>query len=169
MELNQTTLRGILAAVLSADTAHIIPKQGNWYNPQEINANIENWCAYRIKSNKPRTAPYYQERTINQTDKNTLCVEKIADIELQFIGPDSETIAQSVCMWPLRGDVKAQFKTVQGAVMYDDYNAVSSFFAQDGLNTITAWNVTFRVLWVQEIESNQNKVVSVVINGNVTK
>ena len=49
MELNQTTLRGILAAILSVDQKYVVPKQGNWFNPQEANANIENWCAYQIR------------------------------------------------------------------------------------------------------------------------
>ena len=38
MTLTQKTLRGILAKVLSVDEKLIIPKQGNWWNPQE-NAN----------------------------------------------------------------------------------------------------------------------------------
>lgn len=171
MELNQTTLRGILAQILSVENSHIVLKQGNWYNPQTSNANVSNWCAYRIKSNKPRTAPFYQTKTTttNGTSAtvNTVCVEKVADIELQFIGPDSETIAQSVCMWPLRGDVKAQFKSVNGAVMYDDYNAVSSFFAQEGKNTVTAWNVNVRVLWIQTMDTTQNKLREVNLGGTV--
>lgn len=167
MELNQTTLRGILAQVLSVDQKYIVPKQGNWYNPQEANANLANWCAYRIKSNRPRTAPYYQETEKNRTAQNTVCIEKIADIELQFIGPQSETLAQSVCMWPMRSDVQAQFKTVQGAVMYDDFNAMSSFFAQEGANTVTAWNVSFRVLWVQTLDTTQNKLTDVAISGQI--
>lgn len=164
MELNQTTLRGILAQVLSVDKSHIVPKQGNWMNPQEAFSNIQNWCAYSIKNNRPRTAPFYQEISSNV---NTVCVEKIADVELQFIGPDSESIAQSVCMWPLRADVKTQLQTVQGAIMYDDLNAVSSVFAQDGLNTVTAWNVTLRILWVQKLDTTQNKVTSVNVNGKI--
>ncbi len=167
MELNQTTLRGILAQVLSVDNRYIVPKQGNWYNPQEANANIENWCAYRIKSNRPRTAPYYQETEKNRTAQNTVCIEKIADIELQFIGPQSETLAQSVCLWPLRSDVKEKFAGVQGAVMYDDYSAVSSYFGQDGMNSITAWNVSFRVLWVQTLDTTQNKLTDVSISGQI--
>ena len=164
MELNQTTLRGILAQVLSVDEKRIVPKQGNWMNPQEAFSNIQNWCAYSIKNNRPRTAPFYQEISSNV---NTVCVEKIADVELQFIGPDSESIAQSVCMWPLRADVKTQLQTVQGAIMYDDLNAVSSVFAQDGLNTVTAWNVTLRILWVQKLDTTQNKVTSVNVNGKI--
>lgn len=171
MELNQTTLRGILAQVLSVDQSRIVPKQGNWINPQEAFSNIDNWCAYRIKSNRPRTAPYYEGKTVTanntSTPVNMVCVEKIADVELQFIGPDSETIAQSVCMWPLRADVKAQLKTVQGAVMYDDMTAVSSVFAQDGLNTVTAWNVNVRILWIQNLDTTQGTVRSVTLNGTV--
>lgn len=173
MELNQTTLRGILAQVLSVDASRIVPKQGNWINPQEAFANIDNWCAYRIKSNSPRTAPFYEGKNVVKdgasSPVNMVCVEKIADIELQFIGPDSETIAQSVCMWPLRSDVKTQFKTVQGAVMYDDYTAVSSVFAQDGLNSVTAWNVNVRVLWVQYLDTTQGTITSAYLGGNITK
>lgn len=171
MELNQTTLRGILAAILSVNLKYIVPKQGNWWNPQETGANVANWCAYRIKSNSPRTAPFYNNKTAvsnnTQTKVNSVYVEKIADIELQFVGPDSETLAQSVCMWPMRADVQAQFKSVQGAVMYDDFNAVSSFFAQEGANTVTAWNVNFRVLWMQNIDTTQQHLVSADINGNI--
>ena len=70
-------------------------------------------------------------------------------------------------MWPLRGDVKAQFKTVNGAIIYDDMSAISSFFTQEGQNTITAWNVNIRVLWTQILETNQNRVTEVTIGGTV--
>ena len=164
MELNQTTLRGILAAVLSVNTNHVVPKQGNWYNPQDANRNIENWCGYRIKSNKPRTLPFYEEE---KAGKNTVCAVKIADIELQFVGPDAETLAQNVCLWPLRSDVAAQFKTVNGAIMPDDLTSISSVFYQDGANSVTAWNVSFRVLWVQKLETTQTIVTTVNVNGTV--
>ena len=164
MELSQTTLRGILAQILSVNTAHVVPKQGNWYNPQDANANIENWCGYRIKSNKPRTLPFYVEE---KSKTNTVCVEKIADIELQFVGPNAEEIAQSVAMWPLRGDVKAQFKTVNGAIMPDDLTAVSSIFVQDGANTVTAWNVGVRVLWYSKLDTTQNIITNVDIGGKI--
>lgn len=128
MELNQTTLRGILAQVLSVDEKYIVPKQGNWWNPQENQQNIKNWCAYQIRSNKPRTAPFY-----NADGKtNRVVVEKIADIALQFVGPDSETLAESVAAWPLRGDVKAALQQVQGALLYDDLTATASPFSRTG-------------------------------------
>lgn len=167
MELNQTTLAGILAQILSVSQDHVVPKQGNWWNPQENQQNIENWCAFLIKSNRPRTAPFYDTATNGQT--NAVCVEKIAEIDLQFVGPQSEDLAQSVAMWPLRADVKAAFKTVQGALMYDDMTAVSSPFYQDGQNTVTAWNVPIRVLWISVMETGQGQMPPVSIYGKVIK
>ena len=166
MELNQTTLRGILAEILSVDEDHVIPKQGNWYNPQDRKSNIENWCAYRIKSSRPRTLPFYQEET---SGKNTVWAEKITEIELQFVGPESEEIAQSVTFWPFRTDVKKQFKSINGALMHDDMAAISSIFAQDGANTITAWNVTIRVLWSTKLDTNQTVLKSADLSGKIVQ
>ena len=159
-ELNLSTLRGILALILSADETYVVPKQGNWWNPQEELASPNNWCAYMIRANRPKSAPYYSENTT----ENRVCVEKIADIELQFVGPDSETIANNVATWPLRSDVQSAFKTVQGAVMYDDMTAIPSVFFQDGNNSVTAWNVTLRVLWVSILNTSQQRLVAAYIN-----
>lgn len=167
MELNQTTLRGILAAILSVDEKYIVPKQGNWWNPQQANANVENWCAYQIKRNRPRTAPFYDEGDNNGTPQNGVAVLKIAEIDLQFVGPQSEDLANSVSMWPFRSDVKAQFQNVHGAVMTDEYDAISSAFYQEGNNTVTAWNVTFKVLWYSILDTNQGIMPELTLTGIV--
>lgn len=173
MELNQTTLRGILAAVLSVDEKYIVPKQGNWWNPQSANANIENWCAYQIRRNRPRTVPFYEEgsNTVNNTTSavNSVAVLKIADIDLQFVGPQSEEIANSVAMWPFRSDVKKEFQKVHGAIMNDEYDAISSAFYQEGANTVMAWNVTISVLWYSILDTDQGRMPQLTLQGNVIK
>lgn len=167
MELNQTTLRGILAAVLSVDPKYIVPKQGNWWNPQKTGANIENWCAYQIRRNRPRTTPFYNEGTDNRTPVNGVAVLKIAEIDLQFVGPKSEDLANSVAMWALRTDVQNQFKTVHGAIMNDEYDAVSTPFYQEGANTVMAWNVSIRVLWYSILDTTQGPMPQLTLNGKV--
>jgi hypothetical protein len=171
MELNQTTLRGILAAIFNVDQKYIVPKQGNWFNPQEADPNIENWCAYQIRQNRPRTTPFYNvgEQTSGQikTKVNGVAVLKIADIDLQFVGPQSEELAESVAAWPLRNDVAEQFQTVQGAIMNGEFNAVSSTFMQDGNNTVMAWNVTIRVQWYSIIDTNQGLMPYLNLNGKI--
>ena len=169
MELNQTTLRGILAAVLSVDPKYVVPKQGNWWNPQSKEANIANWCAYQIKSNRPRTAPFYNEGSVTQqsitTPVNGVAVLKIAEIDLQFVGPQSEELANSVAMWPFRSDVKAEFQKVHGAIMTDEYDAISSHFYQDGANTVMAWNVTIQVLWYSILDTTQGFMPGLDLEG----
>ncbi len=167
MELNQTTLRGILAAVLSVNPKYVVPKQGNWWNPQDKEANIANWCAYQIRRNRPRTAPFYNEGKDNGQPVNGVAVLKIADIDLQFVGPQSEELANSVAMWPFRSDVKAEFQKVHGAIMTDEYDAISSNFHQEGANTVMAWNVTISVLWYSILDTSQGLMPASSLEGNV--
>lgn len=169
MELNQTALRGILARVLSVDPKYIVPKQGNWWNPQDANANIANWCAYAIRRSTPRTVPLYHEETVNGQAVNMAATERIATIDLQFVGPDSETLANSVAFWPLRSDVADEFRAVRGAVMNDGLEADSSPFWQEGDNAVTAWNVTIKVLYWQTINTAQGAFPEVDFGGRVVK
>lgn len=151
MELNQSTLRGILAQITSVNQSNIVPKQGNWWNPQEQLIQPDTWCAYQIRSNQPRTVPFYSAGE----NTNRAVVEKIATIDLQFVGPQSEEIAQNVALWPLRSDVADAFKQVNGALMLTGMEAQSSVYYQAGNNTVLAWNVTIKVLWYQVLKTNQ--------------
>ena len=167
MELNQTTLRGILAQILSVDEKYVVLKQGNWWNPQSKDANIANWCAYQIRRNRPRTTPFYDEGINNGQPVNGVAVLKIAEIDLQFVGPQSEDLANSVAMWPLRADVQEQFRTVHGAIMNDEYDAVSSVFYQEGGNTVMAWNVSFSVMWYSIMDTTQGTMPALTLEGNI--
>lgn len=167
MELNTTTLRGILAAILSIDENHVVPKQGNWWNPQQTNANIENWCAFQIRSNKPRTAPFYNTGKEENTKVNGAAILKIATIDLQFVGPQSEDLAQNVALWAMRSDVQKQFKQVRGAVLYDGAEAISSIFSQEGNNTVIAWNSTLQVLWYSVLDTSQDQMPALIFNGKI--
>jgi len=171
MDLNQTTLRGILAQILSnslkVNEAYIVPKQGNWWNPQEALTKPDTWCAYVIRSNKPVTAPYFSKGESGQQPVNRAMVDKIATIDLQFVGPQAETIAQSVALWPHRVDVAAAFATVQGAVMYTDMDARSASFYQDGANNVLSWNTSIKVHWVQELDTSQGLITGADITGTI--
>ena len=165
MELNQKTLRGILAQILLVDEKYIVPKQGNWWNPQEQINSPDTWCAYIIRSNRAVTAPFYKELD----GKNCAVTEKIVTIDLQFVGPQSETIAQSITMWPLRQDVSEVLSKVQGSIMYTDAEAKSSNFYQSGNNNVVAWNTTIKILWYYILETTQSTWPQVTLNGTVKR
>lgn len=165
MQLNQTTLRGILAEILSVDQNHVVPKQGNWWNPQQKGADIENWCAYRIKRSVPKTPPFYAELS---EGVGSVAVLKVSVVELQFVGPLAEQLAQSVAMWALRGDVKEALAAVRGAIMYENLEAVPSDFYQEGANTVIAWNVPeLKIMWFDTVETNQKPIMTIDIGGKI--
>ena len=165
MELNQSTLRGILAQILSVDEKYIVPKQGNWWNPQTQAESPDTWCAYLIRSNKPRTAPFYYK----DNNTNYVVTEKIATIDLQFVGTQSEEVAQSIAMWPLRDDVAVALQSIQGSLLPDDMDARSLTFYQDGANTVLSWNVTIRILWYSVLRTDQGEMPNLVMNGKINK
>jgi len=165
MELNQSTLRGILASITSVNENYIVPKQGNWWNPQEQAQKPDTWCAYMIRSNQPRTLPFYH----TENGRSLVTAEKIATIDLQFVGPQSEEIAQSVALWPLRSDVARVLKTVQGALLPDDMTARSTPFHQDGTNNVVSWNVTIRILWYSVQETGQAAMPGVTLEGTMNR
>ena len=168
MELNQTTLRGILATILSCSQDYVVPKQGNWWNPQEAAAVRPNtWCAYVIRSNRPVTAPWFEPGVKNQVPANRALVNKIANIDLQFVGPRAEELAQSVAYWPARADVAKEFAKAGGAILYTDMEARSSSFYQDGANNVLAWNVSIKVHWVHEMFTGQGVITGASVSGNI--
>lgn len=163
MELNQSTLRGILAQITSVDEKFIVPKQGNWWNPQENLNQPDTWCAYLIRSNTPRTAPFY----IKGANGNQAAVEKIATIDLQFVGQQAEELAQTVAFWNLRTDVNEALKQVQGSILYSDKEAQSSNFYQQGSNNVLAWNTTIKILWFHLLDTNQGLFPNMELNGYI--
>lgn len=165
MELNQSTLRGILAQITSVNEKYIVPKQGNWWNPQEQIQKPDTWCAYVIRSNRPVTVPFYNEGDLSGVPQNGVATLKIANIDLQFVGPQAEEIAQNVAMWPLRADVQAEFKKVNGALMNDAMEAASSNFYQNGTNNVMAWNVSIRVQWYHVMDINQDQMPFIQFEG----
>ena len=164
--LNQKTLHGILAAITSVNKDFIVPKQGNWWNPQEVKtgAKPNNWLAYSAK-HEQRTLPFYH--TADDKRSNAATVEMLSTIELQFVGPDSEDLAQSVALWYLRTDVKQQLAACGGSMLPDAVNPTPSTFYQDGLNTVTAWNVQIRVLWFKLIETEQPIIMTINTGGQI--
>ena len=165
-KVNQKNLRGILAAIFRIDKKYIVPKQGNWYTPREDGCKTENWCAYRIKSNRPRTAPFGVPITEGKESKAVL---KIAEIELQFVGKDAEEIAAGVAFWATREDIAEILKPYRASVLYEDYTAIPSDFLQGGLNDNVAWNIpSVKIAWYDIISAEKNPLMTIDIGGTIT-
>ena len=164
MVLNQSLLRGILARILSVDQSYIVPKQGNWYNPQDRD-QLSTFIAYVLRSSDSIVMPYYFNGALNPT---SVALKK-GVLELQFVGNSAEELADSVSHWIHRKDVQAEFKAVNAQLMATDFgNYQVSNFSQAGLNTVLAFNVSCPLQWISTIEANQDRIESATMTGGLT-
>ena len=56
MDLTQDVLRGMLATIFAVDPMYVLPRQGNWFNPQDMLPTAEKpktWVAFDIEFDKP--------------------------------------------------------------------------------------------------------------------
>ena len=155
MALTQTTLRSILAQVLSIDSKYIIPKQGNWFNPQDTPVATDKpdtWIAYNIDMGVPRNLPMLMETT---TGSLASVVWNLGSAEIQFVGKRAEELAQTLPHWIHRRDVKDAFAAIGAELMADDTAYKVHTYYQDGLNTQLAFRVTLKIMHSTVIETAQ--------------
>lgn len=151
--LDHASLQHILAKIFFGDydakeISLIVPKQGNWLNPQSQDTKVSTWIGYLIRENpttlSPRSYSYVDEDGAGCSET---VVTHVATIDLQFVGVNAEQWAQSVCLWDSRDDVAEAFLPVSGQLMNRKRNVVAVPYWQDGGNTILSFNVTIYVVW----------------------
>ena len=149
-KLTSDLLRTILIEIFFAEAdrlafgKYIVPKQGNWYNPQDTKTDkIATWIGYNIPFRKGKIrARLDQDEEHNEEN----IVSEIVTIELQFIGAKAEEIALSVMHWNSRTDVHEAFSVVSGQLFDEEVRVIQSIYKQDGLNTIYAYNIKRRLM-----------------------
>ena len=164
--INQGTMGTILQTIFQLPDGFTVPKQGNWYNPQDL-SNSGTWLAYLIRNAKPVAYPYDQD---NGDGTYYRTVPMIGTLELQFVGPDAEALAQSCSLWLTRPDISALFDTNYSQIAYEDFGQYEvSNFTQNGLNNVLAYNVRGKIQWANMIQVS-GTLITVVdpIDGNVT-
>ena len=157
-------LRATLATVLGVDPQYVVPRQGNVFNPQagEPNpARPRTWCGFRIDGERTVTAPHYVPN--GTPAKNYSVVHKTATVSLQFVGDQAEDLANSVAHWPHDAVAQDAFGAYDGRVFADSGDIVVTDFDQQGANTVLAYNVRIRIVWADEIDSQETRPMEPVV------
>lgn len=170
-QLSMETLGDMLVHVLKVDAKFIVPKQGNWWNPQTRTADGSKpatWCAYRIEDDPALLMPYYETDTDDSAGEleNVSVAQSVARVVLQFVGPRAHELAQNVKHWPQRTDVSTQLARVSGS-LFSDISVTPIDFAQEGENTVIAWTVRMRIRWASTLVAEQPIVTSATLGGEV--
>lgn len=169
--LNLDNLRTILSEIFFAvdvradNLKYIVPKQGNWYNPQDNTADmIATWIGYNIPDRRSIIRP----RSVVVEDTVENVVNEIVTIDLQFIGTDAEAAALSVMHWNSRADVQEALAVVSGQPLDESVRVIQSIYKQEGFNTTYAYNVKRRIVCANTQSTVASLLQHVYIAGNVT-
>ena len=160
MSLTQSFMQNFLSAAFNVPTGFIVPKQGNWFNPQDAaptNFQTDTWCAYKVGDGHPYQMPYFQP-TLNGSAPIATTHMK-SEVEIQLVGSQAEYMAQTIALWPLRTDLQALLwpsgMALSGSRL-GEY--IVSNFAQDGLNSVLAYNTSIVIQWLNEVQTQQTQL-----------
>ena len=137
---------------------YVIPKQGNWFNvidnmPETL--KVDTWCAFQMGRTRRVTESFYDVLTDGTGSVPTAVM--VTSIKVQLVGTLAEYGVQSMTHWGLRNDL-LQFLSASGMAFLPaglgEY--FPSDFAQDGANTVFAYNSEFEIEWLLEIPSTQS-------------
>ena len=170
MRLNQKNLGPLLATILGVEEKYVVPRQGNVWNPQLVDSDTGRpvtWCAYRIDGERPVTVSHFVADA-ESTPRNWSVQHKTATVTLQFIGDIAEDLANDVGHWTHREAVRAALAQFDAQLYGDSGEVIVSDFDQQGANTVLAYNVRFRMVWADEIDTEQDHIIGMVMVGEVT-
>jgi hypothetical protein len=169
MDLTQDVLRGMLATIFAVDPMYVLPRQGNWFNPQDMLPTAEKpktWVAFDIEFDKPLDIVHYQGNAGSGFGNDSV-QHRTANIVLQLVGTRAHSLAYSVGHWIHNQTVRDQLALIEGQLFGDVGAITTTDFHQDGANTVKAYNVRFRVVWVSRIPTGQGLFEDVAFQGKV--
>lgn len=171
--ITQANTRTIIATVFNVPLEYVIPRQGNWFNPQDKeNLKYKTWIAYTMDDETPRVLPFMQQGNLpNQSGVGSEISTSydITRIRLQMVGKDAEILSKSVRHWLNNTTIINLFDSYKSQLLAQDLGRCTiSNFIQDGLNSVIAYNVDFRVQYANMFEITETAAISATINGDLT-
>jgi hypothetical protein len=167
LNLTSKTLQAMLAAIFAVDPMYVVPKQGNWFNPQDMLSTAlkpKTWIAFAIPRDVPVDVAHFQGNVLSGAGNDSV-QHRIATITLQFVGDKANDFALTVGHWSHRDDVRAQLYLVEGQLFGDSSEITTTDFLQDGVNDVKAYNVMLRVAWTSRIPTGQGIMPNVKFTG----
>lgn len=183
MFFTQTGLQNFLSQVFfkNPSAPNIIPLQGNFRNPQDGadddvprvwltraqlldpkgNMKPDTWVGFLKKDSVPRVMSAYGTDPQDEGGKTFSRVYTNSQCRLQIVGAQSEEWAESVKHWLQRGDVQTLMQSMDAQLYADELGRIEiSTFVQDGLNSILAYNVFFKVEWASTIDVADQSLIT---------
>jgi len=123
----------------------VIPRKGNFVNPQQI-SSTDTYAIYYIEKKQKRLVnnsdTEYKEENAVTTHYATIK----SLVRIQFIGKHAEEWADSLLFWDERTDVQAQLLEYDSQLLLGDRDIITVPFQQDGYNGEMSYLASFSIL-----------------------
>lgn len=150
MYLNNADLGDFIAKCLFGSKwedmkQYVIPRKGNFVNPQQI-SNTNTYAIYYIEKKSKRLVNSsdfdYQDENAVSTHYATIK----STVRIQFIGKHAEEWASSLLFWDERKDVQAQLLEYDSQLLLGERDIITVPFQQDGYNGEMSYLASFSVI-----------------------
>lgn len=150
MYLNNAVLGDFIAKALFGDNwesmkQYVIPRKGNFVNPQQI-TDTNTYAIYYIEKKSKKitnlTDTQYKEKNVDTTHYATIK----STVRIQFIGKHAEEWADSLLFWDERKDVQELFYEYDSQLLLGERDIITVPFQQDGYNGEMSYLASFSVV-----------------------
>ena len=123
----------------------VIPRKGNFVNPQQI-SNTDTYAIYYIEKKHKELVTHSDTAYGAENAVTTYYATIKSLVRIQFIGKYAEEWATSILFWDNRPDIQKQFLQYDSQLLLGDRDIITVPFQQDGYNGEMSYLASFGVL-----------------------
>lgn len=124
---------------------YVIPRKGNFVNPQQI-SDTNTYAIYYIEKKQKRLVNGTDVEHENKNAKSTHYAIIKSTVRIQFIGKHAEEWASSLLFWDERSDVQKQFMEYDSQLLLGDRDIFTVPFQQEGFNGEMSYVASFSTI-----------------------
>lgn len=123
----------------------VIPRKGNFVNPQQISLT-DTYAIYYIEKKQKRLVNSSDTEYKKENAVTTHYATIKSTVRIQFIGKHAEEWADSLLFWDERSDVQAQLLEYDSELLLGQRDIITVPFQQDGYNGEMSYLASFSIL-----------------------
>ena len=123
----------------------VIPRKGNFVNPQQISLT-DTYAIYYIEKKQKRLVNSSDTEYKKENAVTTHYATIKSTVRIQFIGKHAEEWADSLLFWDERTDVQAQLLEYDSELLLGQRDIITVPFQQDGYNGEMSYLASFSIL-----------------------
>lgn len=124
---------------------YVIPRKGNFVNPQQI-SKTDTYAIYYIEKKSKRITNFENAQYNAENITNTHYATIKSVVRIQFIGKQAEEWASSLLFWDERTDVQNVFEEYGSQLLLGERDIFTVPFQQDGFNGEMSYVASFSVV-----------------------